>query len=123
MTNIFIFFTFFKRFPQCYSFHHTISLFGATIITFASLFFITRSGHILARWLPRMLKLQGRFPEAALIHTICTRRSAGTQVLPIRVGVATSQLDLPSLSPLSVAGRGRLQLGVPHWATSVDYCK
>ena len=44
-------------------------------------------------------------------------------VLPMRVGGATSQLDLPSLTPLSIAGCGRLQLGVPHWATSVDYCK
>ena len=41
----------------------------------------------------------------------------------MRVGAATSQLDLPSLTPLYVAGCGRLQLGVPHWATSVDYCK
>ena len=40
-------------------------------------------------------------------------------VLPMRAGGATSQLDLPSLTPLSVAGCGRLQLGVPHWATSV----
>ena len=40
-------------------------------------------------------------------------------VLPIRVGGATSQLDLPSLTPLSVASGGRLQLGVPHWANSV----
>ena len=38
----------------------------------------------------------------------------------MRVRGATSQLDLP-LTPLSVAGCGRLQLGVPHWATSVDY--
>ena len=37
----------------------------------------------------------------------------------MRVGGATSQLDLPSLTPLSVAGCGRLQLGVPHWATSI----
>ena len=44
-------------------------------------------------------------------------------VLSMRVGGATSQLDLPSLTPLSVAGCGRLQLEVPHWATSVDYCK
>ena len=44
-------------------------------------------------------------------------------VLPMRVGGATSQLDLPSLTPLSVAGCGRLQLRVPHWDTSVDYCK
>ena len=35
-------------------------------------------------------------------------------VLPMRVGGATSQLDLPSLTPLSVAGCGRLQLRVPH---------
>ena len=42
-------------------------------------------------------------------------------VLPMRAGDATSQLDLPSLNPLSVAGCGLLQLGVPHWATSVDY--
>ena len=37
----------------------------------------------------------------------------------MRVGGATSQFDLPSLTPLSIAGCGRLQLGVPHWATSV----
>ena len=30
-----------------------------------------------------------------------------------------SQLDLPSLTPFSVAGSGQLQLGLPHWATSV----
>ena len=45
------------------------------------------------------------------------------EVLPMRVRSATSQLDLPSLTPLSVAGCGRLKLGVPHWAASVDYCK
>ena len=31
----------------------------------------------------------------------------------MRVGSATRQLDLPSLTPLFVAGCGRLQLGVP----------
>ena len=30
-----------------------------------------------------------------------------------------SQLDLLSLMPLSIAGCGQLQLGAPHWATSV----
>ena len=45
--------------------------------------------------------------------------ASGEGVLPIRVGGATSQLDLPSLTLLSVAGCGRLQLGVPHWAASV----
>ena len=37
----------------------------------------------------------------------------------MRVEGATSQLDLPSLMPLSVAGCGRLQLGVPNCTTSV----
>ena len=44
-------------------------------------------------------------------------------VLPMRVGGATRQLDLPSLTPLSIAGCGWLQLGVPQWAASVHYCK
>ena len=44
-------------------------------------------------------------------------------VLRMRVGGATNQLDLASLTPLSVAGCGRLQLGVRHWTTSVDYFK
>ena len=40
--------------------------------------------------------------------------SRGAQgVLPMRVRGATSQLDLQPLAPLSVAGCGRLQLGVP----------
>ena len=34
-------------------------------------------------------------------------------------GEVTSQLDQPALMPLSIAGCGWLQLGVPHWATSV----
>ena len=42
-------------------------------------------------------------------------------VLPIRAGGANSQLDIPSLTPLSAAGCVPLQLEVPHWATSVDY--
>ena len=33
------------------------------------------------------------------------------------VGVTASQLNLPSLTSLSVAGCGRLQLGAVHWAT------
>ena len=35
-----------------------------------------------------------------------------------RVGITASQLDLPSLTTLSEAGCGRLQLGATHWATS-----
>ena len=53
---------------------------------------------------------------------VCNTWSSGGTAL-CRVGGATGQLDLPSLTPLSVAGCGRLQLGVPHWAASVDYCK
>ena len=57
-------------------------------------------------------------PAVAELHRfiLCTRRSGGTAHVG---GGCDSQLDLPSLTPLSVAGCGRLQLGVPHWATSV----
>ena len=57
--------------------------------------------------------------EAALIYTM---HEALMGILPIRAGGANSQLDLPSLSPLSVASCGRLQLGVTQWTISVDYC-
>ena len=53
--------------------------------------------------------------------TACNTRSSGGTAH--EGGGATSKLDLPSLTPLSVACRGRLQLKAPHWATSVDYCK
>ena len=77
-------------------------------------------GGCLACW-----RLQGCRIES-LLWLSCTdlHFARGAQgVLPMRVGSATSQFDLPSLTPLSVAGCGRLQLGVPHWATSVHYCK
>ena len=45
---------------------------------------------------------------------LCTWRSGGTAH---EGGGATSQLDLRSLTPLSVAGCGPLQLEVPYWAT------
>ena len=53
---------------------------------------------------------------------IYTMKEALMGILPIREEDATSQLDIPSLTPLYEADCGRLQLGVPHWATSVDYC-
>ena len=67
-------------------------------------------------------RLQDRIPAVAELHRfiLCTRRSGGTAM---RVVVATSQLDLPSLTPLSEASCSRLQLGVLHWDTLVDYCK
>ena len=36
------------------------------------------------------------------------------------VGVKASQLNIPSMTPLSAAGCGRLQLGAPNWATSLS---
>ena len=53
----------------------------------------------------------------------CAIRGAQGVLPCVGWGGATSQLDLRSLTPLSVAGCGRLQLGAPHWASSVNYCK
>ena len=63
-----------------------------------------------ARWFSR---LQDQIPAVAELHRfiLCTRHSGGTAH---EGGGATSQLDLPSLTPLYVAGCGRLQLVVPH---------
>ena len=65
-----------------------------------------------------------RAPVAAASLAICRphlhRAVCGAQgVLPMMVAGATGQLDLPSQTPLSIAGCGRLQLGVLHWDTSV----
>ena len=57
--------------------------------------------------------------EVALIYTM---HVALTGYCPWGGGV-TSQLDLSSLTPFSVTGYGWLQLGVPHWAAWVHYCK
>ena len=78
--------------------------------------------------------LSGRIGKVVASHAAVARSiplrctdlyyARGAQgALPMRVGGATSQLDLPSLTPLSVAGCGWLQLGVPQWAASVHYCK
>ena len=58
----------------------------------------------------------------ALIFSSCTLFTVYPNRIMFRVGGATSQLDLPSLTSLSIAGCGRLQLGAPHLATSVNYC-
>ena len=61
--------------------------------------------------------LSGRIGKVVASHAAVARSiplrctdlyyARGTQgVLPMRVGGATSQLDLPSLTPLFVAGRG-----------------
>ena len=70
----------------------------------------------------KVTRLQDRIPAVAELHRFILARGDQGE-LPMRVGGATSQFDLLSLTPLSVAGCGRLQLGVPHWATSVDYFK
>ena len=57
-----------------------------------------------SRWLPRMLKVAGSVPGRGSTYLYCARGAQG--VLPMRAGSATSQLDLPSLTPLSVAGCG-----------------
>ena len=59
----------------------------------------------------------GSIPGRGCTDLYCVRGDQG--VLPMTVGVTASRLDLPSLSPLSVAGCGRLKLGVAHWVTLV----
>ena len=54
--------------------------------------------------------------ETALINTM---HEALRGYYPFKFGGAASQFYLPSLTPLSVAGSGRLQVGVPNWATLV----
>ena len=68
-----------------------------------------------------MLKVAGSIPGLGCTYLYDAR--GAQEILPIRVERATSLFDLPFLTPLSVAGSGQLQLGVPHRATSVNYCK
>ena len=66
----------------------------------------------------KVARLQDRMQAVAELHDLYHARGA-QRLLPMRVECATSEFDLPSLTSLSVAGCGRLQLGVHHWATSV----
>ena len=52
------------------------------------------------------------------LYVLCASGAQGA-LLGEEWWVTASQLDLPSLTPLSVAGLGRLQLGAAHCATSV----
>ena len=54
-------------------------------------------------------------PGTGCTYLYCARGVHGV----LRVGLMASQLDVPPLTLLSVAGCGRLQLGVADWATSV----
>ena len=64
-----------------------------------------------------MLKVAWSIPGQGSADLYCAR--GAQEALSMRVMVTASQLDLPSLTPLFVAGCGRLQLRVAHWATSV----
>ena len=65
-----------------------------------------------------MCRVAGSIPGSVYTDLYCASGAYGVLLIQM-VGVTASQLDLPSLTPLSVAGCGRLQLGVAHWATSV----
>ena len=67
----------------------------------------------------KVARLQDRIPAVVELCRFILYARGAHGVLPMRVGGATSQLDLPSLTPLSVTGCGRLQLEVSDWATSV----
>ena len=62
-----------------------------------------------------MLKVAGSIPGIGCTDLYCARGAQG--VLPMRAG-GSSQLDLQSLTPLSVAGYD-YELAVTQWATSV----
>ena len=59
-------------------------------------------------------------PSACTPHLHRSLR-ADPGVLPcVWWGVMASQLDLPSLTALSIAGCGRLQLGAQHWGARMS---
>ena len=68
-----------------------------------------------------MLKVAGSIPGRGCTNLYCARGAQG--VLRMREGVTASQLVLRCVIPLSIAGCGRLQLVVAHWATSVAFFK
>ena len=53
-----------------------------------------------ARWLHSMLMVTGSIPCRICTDFYCARGAHG--VLPMRVGVTASQLDMPSLTPIIV---------------------
>ena len=64
-----------------------------------------------------MLKVARSTPGTGCTDLYCAR--GAHWVLTMRVRLTVSRYDLSSLMPWSIAGCGRLQLGVAHWATSV----
>ena len=70
----------------------------------------TRGSEFEPRFLQQFLRLYSAFTPCNMWSSGGTAHEGGGE---------TSQLDLPSLTPLYVAGCGRLQQAVPHWTTSV----
>ena len=66
-------------------------------------------------------RYQVQFPAETLRFEACTcaMQEALRRYCPGKCKVMASQLDLPYLMPLSVAGCGLLKLGSVHWATAV----
>ena len=81
-----------------------------TIVAGSALVWHTRGRVFESRLVQQVLRFVGSVNSAQYVELRVTAHDGGG---------ATSQLDLPSLAPLSVAGCGRLQQGVPHWASSV----
>ena len=52
-------------------------------------------------------------------HTLSDRLGKMIDSYVERCGFDSRQMDLSSITPLSVAGCGRLQLGVTHWVVTV----
>ena len=63
-----------------------------------------------------MQKVRDRFPGEAV--PLCTVKVMSKKYYPIKCVVTITQSDLPTLTPLPVAGCDLLQLDVAQWATS-----
>ena len=98
---------------------------------------VIRSGSFAAT-IPRVAAQTARWPGIPMVA--CSRRTGCSKSCDLqpafaackwsspstalcRMGVMVSQFHLPSLTPLSVAGCGRLQLEAANWATSVTLLK
>ena len=65
-----------------------------------------------------MLKVVRSSPGTGCTDLFYAARGA-QEVLTMRVALTASRLNLPSPTPLSVAGCGRLKLEVANWPISV----
>ena len=58
---------------------------------------------------------------AESLASICTVQQVNLRGTALYIGGGIgNSMDLPSLTPLSIAGCGRLHLDAPHWSTSVS---